>query len=257
MHRSRPTTPPAVSTSRSGRHGPRAASAPTCRIGWRWLAADRAPATCEAAKWRGLPAGACGALVFGWHRLDAAPSVKGGAAVALLAVNEAGERVSWFGARAVAVRTIGSCTGAVFEARIGESTDPVHVAEREIDTLALASSPRYGPGRILAAGSGLQTIAEALSAAAGGVVVHAHGYEAGPLAAIETGRVRIEPYGPGESPASTLAGDLGERAGIFEHCGGLTGAEAERLAWTALLERVPPSRPAAAVRGDPSREVDP
>jgi len=223
----------------------------------RWLAADRAPATCEAAKWHGLPAGACGALVFGWRRLDAAPGVKGGAAVALLAVSEAGERVPWFGARAVAVRTIGRCTGAVFEARIGEGNDPVHLAEREIDALALASSPWCGPGRTLAAGSGLRPIAEALSAATGSVVVHAHGDKAGPLAAIETGRVRIEPYGPGESPASTLAGDLGERAGIIEHCGGLTGAEAERLAWMAPLERVPPSRSAAAVRGDPHGEVDP
>ena len=101
-------------------------------------------------------AGGRGALVFGWRRLDAAPGVKGGAAVSLLAVNEAGERVPWFGARAVAVHTIGSCTGAVFEAHTGESNDPVHVAERESDALALASRPRYGPGRVLAAGSGLR-----------------------------------------------------------------------------------------------------
>ena len=132
-----------------------------------WLAAERAPATCEATKWYGLPAGACGALVFAWCRLDAAPGEKGGAAVSLLAVNEAGERVPWFGARAVAVRTIGSCTGAVFEAHTGESNDPVHVAEREIDALALAFPPRYGPGRILAAGSGLRPIAEALSGRGG------------------------------------------------------------------------------------------
>lgn len=85
-----------------------------------------------------------------------------------------------------------------------------------------------------APGSGLQPIVEALSDAAGGVVVHADGDKAGPFAAIKTGRVRIEPYRPGESPAATLAGEAGERAGILEDCDGLTGAEAERLAWTAF-----------------------
>ena len=161
--------------------------------------------------------------------------------MSLLAVNEAGERVPWFGPRAVTVRTIGSRTGAVFEARTGESSDPVHVAKREIDALALAVRPRYGPGRILAAGSGLRPIARALNDTAGEVVVHADGDKTGPLAAIRTGRVRIEPYGPGESPASALAGEVGERAGILEDCDGLTvtGAEAERLAWTALARAIP------------------
>ena len=195
-----------------------------------WLAAERAPATCEATKWYGLPAGACGALVFGWRRLDSAPGQKGGAAVSLLAVNQAGERVPWFGPRrSVTVRTIGSRSGAVFEARTGESSDPVHVARREIDALALAVHPRHGPGADSGRGPRAPAHRPGLERH-GGRGRGARGRRLGR----RPGRVRIEPYGRGESPASVLAGEVGERAGILEDCDGLTSAEAERLAWTAL-----------------------
>ena len=128
----------------------------------RWLARDAAPARDEAAKWYGLPRGAVGALAFAGRRpgeTNEAP-----AAVSLLAVSEAAERVLWFGARAVKVRVVGSRTRAAFEANPGgagsgpqrprrqpdqdnASMRPVprdregyrvHVAERELDALELS-----------------------------------------------------------------------------------------------------------------------
>ena len=94
------------------------------------------------AKWYGLPAGAAGALVFAWRIPDAL------AAVRLIAVTDVGVRVRWFVRRdrlGAKVMTLGARSGAVFEARPGTADGTLHVAEGELDALALAIAPWTGP----------------------------------------------------------------------------------------------------------------
>ena len=225
----------------------------------RWLAAG-AVAPDPAAKWYGLPDGACGALLFVW--LTAAklftqdrpcngirpPAADGPvpSAVSMLAVSEAGERrVTWFGERRVKVRTVGSRTGAVFEARAGGPGEPVHAAEGEADALALALAPWTGPGRVLAVGgtAGMRRAAELPGT--GPVVLHADG-DRGGRGAVERSRhaiegagrtCRVEWYPVGTDPADVLAAWIGERAAIREVEGGATREDADRGAWTDLFSR--------------------
>ena len=127
----------------------------------RWLAREAAPARDVAARWYGLPRDAAGALVFAYRPLLPAPESLP-AALSLLAVSAAGERVTWFGERAVKVRTVGSRAGLVFTARPGPADEPLHVAEGEVTALALALAlaPWCGPGAVVAAGgtSGLRNV---------------------------------------------------------------------------------------------------
>ena len=81
-----------------------------------WLPAG-AVAADPALKWRDVPVGAAGALVFAWRKATMR------VAVSLLAVSETGARVGWFDKQRVKVRAVGSRTGAVFEARPGAGTD--------------------------------------------------------------------------------------------------------------------------------------
>ena len=131
----------------------------------RWLAAGSCRQPDPAAKWRGLPAGAAGALVFAWRPMRPPEPASGALhstahfdpvprALSLLAVSAGGERVTWFG-RAVRVRTVGSRTRTVFTARPPSSAapdEPVHAAEGEIDAIALTLAPWVGPGGVYAAG---------------------------------------------------------------------------------------------------------
>ena len=108
----------------------------------RWLDATAAPKPDRAAKWYGLPAGAAGALTFAWRTPDAL------AAVSLIAVSDAGERVRWFPRRdrlGAKVMTLGARSGAVFEARTGPADGTLHVAEGELDALALNIAPGSSP----------------------------------------------------------------------------------------------------------------
>ena len=136
---------------------PPAGTGPNLPASVRWLAREAAPARDVAARWYGLPAGACGTLVFAYRPLLPAPESLP-AALSLLAVSAAGERVTWFGERAVKVRTVGSRTGLVFTARPGPAGEPLHVAEGEVTALTLASW--CGPGAVVAAGgtSGLRNV---------------------------------------------------------------------------------------------------
>ena len=198
-----------------------------------WLPAGAVAAN-PALKWRDVPVGAVGALVFAWRK---GPKL---VAVSLLAVSETGARVGWFDKQRVKVRAVGSRTGAVFEARPGAGTDTLHLCEGEVDGLALSLSPWCVPGRIVAVGgtSGLRRV-ETLGS--GAVTIHADGDAPG-RAGVERARhvvssrkCGIEWYGPGEDPASSLAGWVGERAAIHEFEAGLPREESTRLAWQRLL----------------------
>ena len=210
----------------------------------RWLSREAAPAVDRAAKWYGLPTGAAGALVFAWRRDGDRPKAWP-AALSLLAVTAAGERMRWFvrlGSRGAKTATLGSRAGALFEARAGGDAEPVHVAEGELDALALAIAPWAGPGRVVAAGgtAGMKALA---ARGTGPVALHGDGDRAGRGAGLkaatairDAGReCRIERYGPDEDPASTLAGDVGERAAIREYDGGLPRRAATRAAWRDVL----------------------
>ena len=206
----------------------------------RWLALERAGFEDRAAKWYGLPREAAGALAFAWRLPGETDPATAPTAVSLLAVSEAGERVTWFGERAVRVRTCGSRTGAVFVARRGLVSGPIDVAEGEIDALALCLAPWCGPGAVLAVG-GTSGMRRAATLGSGPVVLHCDGDRGGRDAALaaseairEAGReARIE-WHAGD-PADALAECLRERAAIRELDGGEVREAAERGAWTDLL----------------------
>ena len=137
---------------------PPSGTGPNLPASVRWLAREAAPARDVAARWYGLPAGACGALTFAYQPLPAPEPLP--AAVSLLAVSAAGERVTWFGERAVKVCSVGSHAGLVFTARPGPAGEPLHVAEGETTALTLAADSWCGPGAVVATGgtSGLRNV---------------------------------------------------------------------------------------------------
>ena len=203
----------------------------------RWLPAELARFRDESVKWYGLPAGAAGALAFAWRTLAGEL-----AAVSLLAVSAAGERVTWFGDRAVRVRAVGSRTGAVFVARPGEPGADLQIAEGEADALACVLAPWVGPGAVYAVG-GTAGMVRAAALGSGAVVVHADGdpggrgaVERARHAIAESGRaVRIEWYSVGTDPGDALAGWIAERAAIREHDGGEDRHDADCRAWAESL----------------------
>ena len=193
---------------------------PTLAAKARWLPASAAPATLA------LPGCAAGVLVFAFGvpgRVDA---------VGLEGLDADGRSIAprW----QCLVGHFGP--GSLFEARAGTCA-VVHLCTGVADALALSVSPWCGPGRIVACAgvARMPSAAEAIESAS--VVLHA-GLGAEGESLLSRG-VRIEHYGPGESPASTLARWIGERAGILEFEGGLSRAEAERAAWTDLLREKP------------------
>ena len=143
--------------------------------------------------------------------------------------------MTWFGRRAVRVRTVGSRTGAVFTARPGEAADPVHAAEGEIDALALSLAPWTDPDAVYAAGgtSGMKRLPELPGADP--VALHCDGAPGG-RGQVECARHAIEAAGRecriawyAGDPVHALADWLAERSGIREASG-----EA-RDAWVDLL----------------------
>ena len=205
----------------------------------RWLAAKHAPARDEAAKWRGLPYGAAAALVFAWGTSCKTSAV---AAVSLLAVTAAAERVAWFRTRAVKVRMIGSRRGTVFQSRHGEPAASLHIAEGEIDALALSLAPWVGAGRVLAIG-GTAGLRHVRKLGSGPVVLHCDGDRGGREAALQASNrlrgagldVRINWCAAGTDPAGALAEWLCERAAVREFDGGKARADADRGAWRDLM----------------------
>ena len=185
-----------------------------------------------------VPEGAAGALVFRWR----VPGEAQPAAVSMLAVSEAGERLAWWGQ--VKTVLVGPRKGAVFVARPGRGA--VHVCEGEVDALALALAPWVRGGQVICAGAtaGVRHVAEVLPGWAAAVMVHADGNPAGYRAAErarqaveDTGRrCEVEWYRVGTDPADALAEWIGERAAVREVDGEACG-EAERLAWLDLMEQ--------------------
>ena len=205
--------------------------APELPLSVRWLAGESCRQPDRAAKRHGLPAGACGTLVFAWRPMAPQEPAPGAlhstahfdplpAALSLLAVSAGGERVTWFG-RGVKVRAVGSRSGAVFEVRPGsEEEEPVHVSEGEVDVLALSLAPWTGPGRIVAAGgtAGMKRAAELPGA--GPVTLHCDGDTGGRAAAGEA-QARIQATGREcriawyvGDPADALSEWLIERAAL-------------------------------------------
>ena len=99
----------------------------------RWLPAGATPPRDPRATWHGLPRGVAGCLVFAWRRLGET----GPCAVSLIAISREGERVLWHDAGSK-VWFVGRRRGSVFVARAGGETQTEHVAEGELDALALA-----------------------------------------------------------------------------------------------------------------------
>ena len=200
----------------------------------RWLAREEALGHVSTAKWHGLPAGAIGALVFAW--CDKGGELGG---VSLVAVNEAGGRVT-FG-RVAKVYMLGSRAGATFMARRGELDGLIHVAEGEIDALALSLAPWCGSGAVLAAG-GTAGLRRADKLGTGSVVIHADGDRGGGGAAA-TVQARIQAAGRqcsirwyGDDPADALSVWLRERSAVREADGDEARADADLGAWRDLFE---------------------
>lgn len=199
----------------------------------RWVTRERG----SALGMHGWEAAAIGALVFAWGA--GAGDV---AAVSLAAVDSEGCRVNWFGERAVRMRSVGSRAGLVFTAREVTPGAGVHVVEGEVDALALAIGSRSGGVVSVGGTSGLR---RGDVPGTGCVWIHADGDCAGRSAAerarhaIErTGRsCRIRWYAPGEDPADTLAGWIGEREGL-RIADGSSRSDASRGVWMDLMRRM-------------------
>ena len=212
-----------------------------------WLDAKAAPDRDPEAKLYGMPDGAIGALVFAWrHPGNADPDPR---AVSLLAVSEAGERLTWFGELARKVYMLGARGGLAFEARSAPKSAvstgfPVHVAEGEADALALSLAPWHGPGAVYSAGGtpGLRNDPERFAALGSSpVVIHADdGARGGGAAGYAQARIqasgwecRVEGYAG--DPAEALAEWIAARAAIREYEGGEVREAADRGAWQELM----------------------
>ncbi len=214
----------------------------------RWLPYGAARGREPAAKWYGLPDGAVGALGFAWRRpgeADPAP-----VALTLMAVDAAGDRVTWPSRRRHKVHTVGERGGLAFEARavaqaaLGAGFLVQHVAEGEADAIALSLAPWCAAGPVYATGgtAGMRQAAAIFAATGSGpVVIHADagavgggiaGYAQAGVQAAGRG-CRVEWYA--SDPADALAAWLHERAAIREYTGGAPRAVADRGAWADLL----------------------
>ena len=188
---------------------------PPAAINWplppsvRWLPRERSPKRDETTSWYGLPDEAAGALVFAYRAQDATEAE----AVTLLCVSAAAERIAWpFQAGPAKVRTAGNAgPAAVFEARPGDPSGPIHVAEGELDALTLTLAPWCEPGRVIAR-RGTSGLLAAAQTGSGPVTFHCDGDGAGRKAAARAqphvqsqGRhCQVKPYEDGD-PADRLA----------------------------------------------------
>ena len=210
----------------------------------RWLDRHAQPERDEAAKWYAMPPESAGALVFAW-RTRAGDLT----AVSLIAVSAAGERITWFGERAVRIRTVGSRTGATLVTRTaGEGgPGPVHVAEGEIDALALAIASTTGPGQVEGAGgtSGIRHYEPAHGPqSTGPVSLYCDPDRGGRSAVLDASeRLRTAGYRPrivwsALDPADELAERLAEDIATLTERG-LAEPDATRTAWLHLLKAAP------------------
>ena len=211
----------------------------------RWLPREAAPGPVPDAKWRGLPDGAIGALVFGWR----APGETNAdtAAVSLEALDRTGRRPDQSGTGRRWRRTFGPRRGAVFTVPGRTVPGPLAVCEGEVDALALALSPWCEASEIRAAGgtSGINANAATDPDAARPIVLYPDGDPSGrvrmtraAVALQAAGRiVEIECCAPGEDPATVLADELAERAAIREFEGGADCDDADHGAWTDFFEK--------------------
>ena len=197
----------------------------------RWLARTATPPRDETLRWYGLPRSAVGALVCAWTN----PQAPNPRAVSLEALTARGEHLAqrWR-------RTYGPRAGRVFVAREAPTGAAVHIAEGELDALALVHAPWTGAGQIVAAG-GTSGLPGAAGQATGPVTIHADGDRGGRTAALtasETARAagheaRIQWY-TGD-PADRLAHWLTERIALHEHHPRHTRREAALGAWRELM----------------------
>lgn len=172
----------------------------------RWLPAERADLGNP--RWKGLPAGAEGAVVFAWRRHS---DIR---AVSLIALDGDGRRLAWGKAKTL---TYGSRAGACFEARkIGAA---VHVCEGELSALALCLTPDI-EGRVHAIG-GASSLPGAVRRIHAPIVLHAEGDAASRIACHRAYHARkdgldttIWHYRPGEDPNDALAQWIDERAAV-------------------------------------------
>ena len=198
----------------------------------RWLPRSNAPPRNKSARWYGVPRTAAGALVSAWtNHADAPPD-----AVSLEALRADGTRPNprWR-------YTYGWRTGRAFVARTASTGAPVHIAEGEIDALALVHASWTGPGRIIAAG-GTSGIHHAEALATGPVTIHADGDPGGRDAALSAteairavGQTAQIVWYDGD-PADAVAEWLRERSAMREHVGAELPKEANFGAWRDLLE---------------------
>ena len=178
------------------------------------------------------PGKAEGAMAFIRVNLD----TKRPAALALMALDGQAERLLWFGN--AKNREVGKRKGTAFIARSAPDTAETHIAEGEIDAIALRWTTE---GRCLSVGgtSGLLYAARSIPSA---VVIHADGDPDGRMWAENARRkaaAKIEfcaaGYEPKSDPASELADMIEERAAIREYDGGLPRDQAELAAWQDLF----------------------
>ena len=204
----------------------------------RWLPAERAPASVEAAGWFGLPAEAIGALLFVWHE----PRTEALTAVSLLAVNAAGGRVMWYARQKRKICMIGVRT--LFTARNAEpGVDLLHVVEGEIDALALSLAPWCGPGRVVAAGQAGRMTYAALRGGHADVVLYCDSDRAGRNAVRAAGnaieaedrRCKVVWHSVDSDPANELREKLLEYAAIREYADGEDRETADRETWRKFL----------------------
>ena len=205
-------------------------SGPSLPRSVRWLAQSRCPALKD--KWRGLPYGAAGAIVFLYHR----PTEIAPRAVSLDALDENGKRltVRWR-------RTFGEKNGTVFQVTPGSDDGPVVLCEGEVTALAAHWLHLDSRPRVWAAGgtSGMTTVAR-LAPRNRPLVVEMDGDPSGWKTAYELTLARpgvtLRPSPQHQDAADTLGELLSERAAIREEHGGMSRREAFAVAWRDIVE---------------------
>ena len=192
----------------------------------KWL--PRAALTKAALK--SMPDEAEGAMAF--VRLNL--RTRRAAALALVALDAAARRILWFGK--VKSREVGKRKGTAFVSRPAKGAAETHIAEGEIDALALRWTQR---GRCLSVG-GTSGLLDAARSIPGTLTIHADGDADGAkfaeIARHKAGVPKVEFSAAGHDPASELAAIIEERAAIREFDGKLPRRDAEIAAWQDLFK---------------------
>lgn len=182
------------------------------------------------AELKALPDKAEGAMAFIRVSLDTNQP----AALALVALNGQAERLLWFSGK-VKSREVGKRKGTAFIARTAPSTAETHIAEGEIDAIALIWTTE---GRCMSVG-GTSGLFDAAKAIPGDAIIHADGDADGAkfaeIARHKAGVSKVVFSAAGYDPASEHAALIDERAAIREYDGKLPIREAEIAAWQDLF----------------------